>query len=224
MADGSLTLSQDFRNVLRDYEDFWDSGWLRLGEDGAEGWQYANKPSQATSSSEIPTTDLGADAYHQWCIAENQAGLCTRPTRSHEANPTTRDPYEIVLFDDIRSLMFPIRTLNSFHRLVAAFLRHQGVGEVSPDNCTSSPIYQDPRMLPIDIDDSFWPQPSPRKERPWELVAGEAMEPMRKSNLTDMTSGPVRCWSVTRNTLLGVDWFSDLDPATVTRSDVSMMR
>lgn len=226
IVDGSLTINQDFRGVLRDYEDFWDSGWLRLGEDGAEGWQYANKPSTHTSKpgSMIPPTHTKADAYQQWYIAERQAGLRTMPVRSLEAASLGSDPYEVVVFGDIRSLMFPIREPRGLHRLVAAFLRHQGVLIGSYDTPTSTPINHDPRLVSADAHASFWPAAPPRPERPWQTLAGQAMEPVRQSHLVNLTASPVRCWSVSRNTLLSLDWFSGFAPAVIGNSDVPMIR
>lgn len=172
----------------------------------------------------IPPTHTKADAYRQWYIAERQAGLRTMPVRSLEAAFLGSDPYEVVVFGDIRSLMFPIREPRGLHRLVAAFLRHQGVLIGSYDTPTSTPINHDARLVSADAHASFWPPAPPRPERPWQTIAGEAMEPVRQSNLAYLTASPVRCWSVNRTTLLSLDWFSDFDPAVIGDSDVPMMR
>lgn len=220
--------TDDFFSVLSDFGKFWESGLPRLGEEGAQGWKSAKKQDAVRSKPQadlmILSTLSSTNTFHKWYDTETQAEQESRPLRSHETFPNDIDPFRVVMFSDIQSLMFPIRTSESLRHLAVAFLRLLGVGIAPPKSPTSVRINNDPHMVPINTSDTFWPSPLSTKDRPWQVIAGEAMEPIRQPHLHKMTDSPVKCWSTTRDTLLGIDWFRDLDVGSIAGKDLIMIR
>jgi hypothetical protein len=220
--------TSEFFGVLGDFGKFWDSGWPRMGEDDATGWSFAEKQyrlaSTSKSDSKTSTDVPDVDIYSKWFESETRADQFSIPLRSHENYPDEIDPHQIVLFSDIQSLMFPIRAPESVQNLAMAFLDLLGVDVSQPRTSSGTPVKNDPRTAFVNQPDSIWPSPPALKARPWQVVAGEAMEPIRHSNLTRVTDSPIKCWSVTRNTLLDIDWFSDLNSQSKNSADRDMIR
>ena len=116
-------------------EDFWDTECPRFGEPGAKGWSSAtNQQPAAIDEPALPETQTKG-LYHDWCLSEkimaNQAGL---PARTLD-NTSGDDPYRIVLFSDIRDLLFELSSKESEHSLMDALLCFGGQPPVS---CSSS--------------------------------------------------------------------------------------
>ncbi|KAF9462110.1 NRDE-2, necessary for RNA interference-domain-containing protein [Collybia nuda] len=118
-----------FQSQLDLLEAFWESEVLRTGEDGAQGlasWQANYRSPQQTRAlikSSLSATDL--DPYRQWAMQEMQADLYEIiPTRSTQESQGG-DPYSIVLFSDIRSLLLDLhstRLKNAFRLMWLSFL------------------------------------------------------------------------------------------------------
>jgi hypothetical protein len=225
--DGSAESTGDFYSVLSDFGKFWDSGGPRLGENDATGWKAAKNHHESAQTLQPKLSSPAAvqqmDTYRSWYDTENQAEQESKLLRSYETFPNEIDPYQVVIFSDIQSLLFPIKTSTTLHHLAVAFLRLLGVNIAPPKTSTSVSIINDPHLV-LAAADLFWPsQPLP-KDRPWQVIAGEAMEPNVSSNLENLTASPVKCWSVTTDTLVNVDWFSNLDAQSWSNIDMVTIR
>ena len=225
--DGSAESTGDFYSVLSDFGKFWDNGGPRLGENGAIGWRLAKDHHEFAQTLQPhlwkPAAVQQMDTYCSWYDTENQAEQESKLLRSYETFPNEVDPYQVVIFSDIQSLLFPIRTSTTLRHLAVAFLRLLGVNIASPKTSTSVSINNDPYLV-LAAADIFWPSQPPPKDRPWQVIAGEAMEPSVLSNLEKPTASPVKCWSVTTDTLVDVDWFSNLDAQSWDSNDMVMIR
>lgn len=213
-SDGSAESTGDFYSVLSDFGKFWDSGAPRLGENDATGWKSAKNQHEFAQTLQpqllSPAAVQQIDPYRSWYDTERQAEQETKLLRSYETFPNEIDPYQVVIFSDIQSLLFPIRTSTTLRHLAVAFLRLLGVKIAPPKTSTSVCINDDPHLV-LAAADLFWPSRSPPKDRPWQVIAGEAMEPSVSSNLEKLTASPIKCWSATMDTLVDVDWFSSID-------------
>lgn len=109
-------------------EEYWDSEVPRLGEPEASGWavwdayrhEQAPRPTKAAEAAhDYP------DPYSKWAAAEGFADRTrSMPLRSTDEDQDV-DPYEVVLFSDIRSLLLCLRSSRSkdvFRRIWLAFL------------------------------------------------------------------------------------------------------
>jgi hypothetical protein len=163
------------------------------------------------------------DTYRGWYDTEKQSEQESRLLRPYETFPNEIDPYQVVIFSDIQSLLFPIRTSTTLRHLAVAFLRLLGMNIAPPRTSTWSSFNNDPHLV-LAAGDPFWPSQPPPKDRPWQVIAGEAMEPNVSSNLERLTASPVKCWSVTIDTLVDVDWFSNLDAQSWNNNDMVMIR
>jgi hypothetical protein len=227
-ANGPAQPADDFYSILSDFREFWDSGSPRLGENGAQGWKSSSKPymveTKPPTTPPSPLSDSTSDIYLKWVNAEVQAEHEPRPLRSHETFPDDIDPYQVVFFSDIQSLLFPIQSSESLQHLALAFLSLLGINILPPRTSTTDSKANDPHMVPVDKFPSFWPSRASPRDRPWQVIAGEPMEPDRQSNMQRLTDSPVKCWSTTRDTLITGDWFSDFDAQSADYKDVSMIR
>jgi hypothetical protein len=216
--------------MLNDFAEYWDSGRPRLGEDGAKGWtaRHADHSlSVGFADSHTPdSSNSDSDLYRNWYASERGRDRQRRPDRLRDAYSEAGDPFRTIVFADIRSLMFPIRTSESLRHVASGFLYLLGVTVGPFGTPTTVLVNKDPHMVPIDadIDASVWPVAQPKRVHPWQIIAGEAMEPTRQSRMSAAQDSPVRCWSVNRDTLIANDWFNDLDAEALGRSDVDMIR
>jgi hypothetical protein len=107
-------------------EQFWETELPRVGQVGAKGWAAS-----ITTSNEVttqPSSSLGrpadvdaiSDPYVRWATLESHLdGVLKVPLRSDDAS---EDPYSVVLFSDIRTLLFSLRSTRAKHALRLAWL------------------------------------------------------------------------------------------------------
>ena len=116
---------------MQHFEKFWDSEVARLGEPAAKGWsQEVKKPTTAARDH----TPKSIDSLHSWSAAERDA--CDRdimPTRTSDVR--SDDPYNVVLFDDIKGFLHRTTSTDAETLLLDSFLAFAGL---SPLNACSS--------------------------------------------------------------------------------------
>ena len=107
--DKSLT-SQP--SVPNSFEEFWESEAPRIGEKGAMGWDYFAKtggpdaPEPAAAPTEVPSKSR--DVYKAWAAEEgNMEKHARMPLRTLDET-SSDDPYGIVMFSDLKDLLFAI--------------------------------------------------------------------------------------------------------------------
>lgn len=103
-------------------EDFWDAECPRFGEPGAKGWcSPTNQQPAAIDEPTLPEPQTKS-LYHDWCLSEKIMAIQAElPARTLD-NASGDDPYRIVLFSDIRELLFELSSKESEHSLVDALL------------------------------------------------------------------------------------------------------
>lgn len=162
------------------------------------------------------------DPYTRWSRAEEHHGAQDHlPARAEDLDGEgqDRDPYRIVLFDDLRSLLCDIRSIHGRQNLVFAALRLLGLWpNVSistfdvPWHTTSDSTFA------VSSADMFGSQDSQPRASPWEIDS--IPEPIKAASVNT----PVKCWASDLKTMFAEDWFTDLDGNDVKLLDVEIIR
>lgn len=206
-----------FETSLDSLEDFWDSGYPRIGERGARGWENARPATiSATTSTSAPVTDDNTDPYIRWGGAEEHYGARDRlPARAEDLDSPgqDRDPYRVVLFYDVRLLLFDVQSDHGRQKMVFTALRLLGlwlnISISSSDDELHGAIDGNPNISSFDMFGQHTSQPRSLDS-----------EPGKSSSLNT----PVKCWASDLETLFSTDWFGDLDAAVVKLLDGELIR
>ncbi|KAF5385409.1 hypothetical protein D9757_005389 [Collybiopsis confluens] len=121
-------LSLDTR--LEGLEEFWESEVPRMGERESKGWanwashkyEFALNVLSATTSQ---STEL--DPYRQWAEYETSVDRVRHVPARSTNEYTDRDPYSVILFADIRSLLFDLQTRSAKQVFRLAWLSALGL-------------------------------------------------------------------------------------------------
>ena len=111
--------------AIKDFEEFWESEVLRIGEEGAHGWadfvsRHGNLPEakhvelQAFLSDEI--------GFKSWADKERQYAMQVRAPARTIDDVEEDDPYRVILFSDVREFLIDPPPLSNQNSLVPAFL------------------------------------------------------------------------------------------------------
>lgn len=224
--------------MLADLETFWDSEVPRVGETGAKGWRNSSADDDAPEGSPdtFPTSPLSSDLkprpHEKWASTERLTSAANpRPARTTDPGiDDDVDPFRVVLFDDVKDFMFIVHSPDSQLQLVYAFLTFLGLPFVPPDFPTSTPFSTDAFIHSElverpDLIQRFWPklEVAPRS---FELVGGEAMEPERRSALSEPFATPFHTTPVTVDVLFGSKqkWFTMLRQEDLAHVDIELAR
>ncbi|PWN53020.1 hypothetical protein IE53DRAFT_224556 [Violaceomyces palustris] len=208
--------------VLDSLQSFWDKEGLRLGEEGASGWDVASsQPESDPFNVERPPPEyekafsdepIPKDPFERWRSTE----LSRSKTRSLPARTTDKplwkaseeeiDPDSIVFFSDIRPLLFVVHCQNSKVALLDLSLEAAGL----PSNLVSSLSHNATgpatkhHSVSLELSDQFWPEELRDLSRnkfdlpmSSESIEGLRMERERKSFLADPSRCPIKSWPVT---------------------------
>lgn len=120
-------------SLLESLCEFWDADLPRIGEPGARGWAQwvaSGKPEpEAVPPSTIPSHKGSAsDGYTSWASSEARGDiyLCL-PAHTTATEDVDEDPYRSVLFDDISSSLFNLRSLEGQHAFRLVWLAFIGL-------------------------------------------------------------------------------------------------
>ncbi|KAK4054854.1 hypothetical protein OIV83_000778 [Microbotryomycetes sp. JL201] len=225
------------REVFEALESFWDSESARIGESGARGWRNTPEDAQpyvGLADERLPREEssVGLSKPLQWARTEHhRSHQNNRPCRTTDpGSEDNDDPYRIVLFEDIRSLLFLVHSPESKTQLAYSFLIYLGLPFIPQDVPTSSPFTTDMfihselverpglsrRFLPV----------SDQTRKRFEIVSGEAMEPVRRPLLETPFDTPFRSMPASVDVLFTTrkGWFSALRPRDLEDVDVDMTR
>ncbi|KAH8548370.1 NRDE-2, necessary for RNA interference-domain-containing protein [Umbelopsis sp. PMI_123] len=185
-----------FSEMLMEFEMFWDSEVPRFGEPGAKGWQdFYRAKSNGESPSDIPKaypiedSDTGI-GFDEWVTVEKKKDSNRRtPLRINntQAEDIDEDPYVIVMFDDIRPLMFQLKTRQNLQHLLYTFFTFFNLPYIPPQISTNTPFTTDTfthnHLAGPVLSQKFWPLKSHENSRLLTYIDGIAMEPERQTGL-----------------------------------------
>ncbi|RPA72571.1 DUF1740-domain-containing protein [Ascobolus immersus RN42] len=140
----------ELNNILTEFGSFWDEEVPRIGEEGAKGWTAFTAGTKTTPparpSRDVPDEPINPKyPFDSWTAKE--AAICqpnalpARTTDPIEEN----DPFAIVLFSDIKDLVYVFHTDTYRLNLIDIFLRFSGLP--SYHQTSTNAITQDPFLL-----------------------------------------------------------------------------
>ncbi|CAM0137619.1 unnamed protein product [Umbelopsis sp. WA50703] len=187
-----------FDEMLMEFEMFWDSEVPRFGEQGATGWQeFYRAKSNGESSENIPeayeTSDNEAGVgFDDWASVERRKDRSRRtPLRisNTQAEDIDEDPYVIVMFDDIRKLMFRLKTQQNLQHLMYTFFTFLNLPYIPPQISTNTPFTTDTfthnHLAGSGLSQKFWPNKPLRNQRLITYVGGIPMEPEKQAGIAN---------------------------------------
>jgi hypothetical protein len=130
--------------ILEQLDAFWDSEVLRVGETGAQGWslfvQSGGKGNVPETQKETLSSDMldPNDPFGSWMDSEKERTTGFRMPARTVDEVEEDDPYRVVLFSDLRNLMFWFSQEAVKKRLVDAFLVFSGLRPVYGGMASSS--------------------------------------------------------------------------------------
>ncbi|BGP12676.1 hypothetical protein JCM10213v2_008178 [Rhodosporidiobolus nylandii] len=231
-------------HLVRQLETFWDSEAPRIGEKGAKGWGSTSEddlPPEPPSTSDsdldrLSQQETGARPHERWAATERLSASNSLPARSTDLGiEDYDDPFRVILYDDIRPFLFVIHSTDSKLQLAYAFLTFLGLPFVPPDYPTSTSFTTDAFIHSELVErpsriQRFWPKlDAGARARPYETVGGEAMEPERKSAMSEPWEAPFAATPAAVDLLFGpsggkTGWFKTLRKEDLVDVDVEVAR
>jgi len=178
-----------FAEMLMEFETFWESEVPRFGEQGAKGWQeFYRAKSNGEATSDVPEAyavdenDSGV-GFDEWAAVEKKKDIKRRtPLRINNTQPEDidNDPYVIVMFDDIRPLMFQLKTKQNLQHLMYTFFTFFNLPYIPPQISTNTPFTTDTfthnHLAGPTLSQMFWPPKLEDNRRLLTYVDGIPME------------------------------------------------
>jgi hypothetical protein len=112
------------------FEEFWDSEVARVGEMNAKGWKRSNVevlPSGMLYNVSPRSPSPAARSFSAWAAKERTAATRKQSARTNEA---TDDPFEVVLFDDVKAFLFQLASRAEEEHLLNGFLLFAGLPQM----------------------------------------------------------------------------------------------
>ena len=193
-----LSSHDSYDSILDQFQEFWDAEVLRVGEEGAEGWyRYVEKGNEGPVPESLYTTKGGDDVNAEldeddpfgWWIQKEVGSSARRgcwPARIID-EVEEDDPYNVVLFTDIKRWMFIFSQEDVKGLLINYTLRFCGLPgafetQKQQDRRANISTKLDTFLMGNEMLSGtwFWPEPDEAKER---LITWEGMEPERPGGL-----------------------------------------
>ncbi|RUS21226.1 NRDE-2, necessary for RNA interference-domain-containing protein [Endogone sp. FLAS-F59071] len=227
---------QRFERLMERFEIFWESEVDRVGEENAKGWKAfaeAGDIVDVTSSNvndenEVDISETEGSGYGEWADKEIIRDLRHRvPART--TSQTDDDPYRIILFDDIRSLLFPLTTPETMNHLTYTLFTFLDLPFVPPNTPTTTAFATDTfthnELARDDWATRFWP-PRDGTPRLIAYISGVSMDPERKEGVANPFGFPLRSYPVTMDTLFAKEgaWFRVVSEVDLKNVDVRFAR
>ncbi|KAI8393343.1 NRDE-2, necessary for RNA interference-domain-containing protein [Radiomyces spectabilis] len=179
-----------FRNMLTEFDEFWDSEVARFAEKGALGWheyyraKYNDEALPGFSPAEADPVDDGSDDievfdFQDWVKAEEQKEKLHRlPLRMSVAKPelVDEDPYLVTLSDDVRPFLFNITTEEARSSLIYSIFALFGLPYTPHGVGTNTHFCTDTFTHNSISTSDFWPSKE-QSQRLLTYIHGVAMEP-----------------------------------------------
>ncbi|CAG8582332.1 2727_t:CDS:10 [Paraglomus occultum] len=130
--------SSNFEDIIEALEEFWGSEKPRFGEKGAKGWSFYHNGEdstilpQTTSSINLESLPSSEDKFTSWLHQERALDSVYRYSLRTDdlladADASAEDPFRLVLFDDIRNYIFPVRTQTAMTQLIYGCFNYLGL-------------------------------------------------------------------------------------------------
>lgn len=199
-----------------------------MGEQDARGWKNA-RPVSIEPLVEAPTASLEniTDSYARWSAIEQQSDARHRhPARASDFDGQDQDPYRVVLFDDLRPLLFDVQTAHGRTKLIYSVLQLLGLSVRDPESSTQSALLGPPfGYYAASAMKAFGVQEAERRQSPRSAMREQALESERGTTVVPVKPDtPIKNWVPDLNTSFKSDWFKDLDASAIQHSGVDFIR
>lgn len=158
-----------------------------------------------------------SDPYIRWCRSENHFDAQDHlPTRAEDLDgeDQDQDPYRVVIFDDLRSLLVDVQSTENRHGMVFLALRLLGL----PANDPAALLDTADGVADVASTDIFGLQEAGSKDLPWDAAGGLGLVKSEAVNT------PVKRWATNLDTLYATGWFADFEESAVKRLDLRLIR
>ncbi|KAI8894965.1 NRDE-2, necessary for RNA interference-domain-containing protein [Globomyces pollinis-pini] len=133
---------RSFYDKLELFEVFWDSECPRFGDKDAKGWANSLSIMDTGVVSTIPNIDVSEfddieDDYKRWYVCETHIGFSQWLPVRGSVDENIDDPFQAVLFDDIRFFLFELTCKQQMQELISHFLSICGVSTLQTISSSS---------------------------------------------------------------------------------------
>ncbi|KAG4306423.1 hypothetical protein PORY_000411 [Pneumocystis oryctolagi] len=212
-------------DYLDEFEQFWESEAPRFGEDGSKGWKNYYNVSNNIISFKNDSNDVvsntqnmyenNEDKYVVWCKQELAGSLSVNPKRSTDTN-NENDPYSVVLFSDIKQLLYFFTSNKIRLNIVYLSLHFLGFSLYRMNKTSNDPLFLDSfiqNFSSINLFDWFYMD---------SYICSKSSE-LSNENTTNFgntlkrSKNPLQFglknWPITIDTLFSIDkiWYQNLD-------------
>ncbi|OZJ02841.1 hypothetical protein BZG36_03228 [Bifiguratus adelaidae] len=135
---------ETFEQVLGELEVFWEAEVPRFGEEAAQGWLNFD----ASKENETPTSKGNSHnhrgtGYGKWSRAEKESERTGRMPGRATDEVEHDDPYHVIFFDDLRPLLFYLRSPSAKESIIYALMHFMNLPFTPPEAPTSTPFTTD---------------------------------------------------------------------------------
>jgi hypothetical protein len=106
---------------LLQFQEFWDSEVLRIGEEGALGWRNFNidvEAPEGKTDEDISSGHLNRDGiFDGWAYSEQAKATASREPARTMDDTTENDPYRLIMWLDIESFIFDLCSCSAPRRM-----------------------------------------------------------------------------------------------------------
>jgi len=210
-SESTLPGSESARETeLSQFEEFWDSEASRFGEENARGWKNSDPDQDPPEASKDMDWEMNASTLDEWVLREIQS-KGRMPARTTDELDDD-DPYRVVLFNDIKPLLYTFST-DVIQQLPYAMLQFCGL-HIPPVETSSF----DDMLTDAWLHNSFniqelWPPRSTDNAIEW--INGEAVEAERLPGIDTPFSFKRKIYPATFDTLFSSpgQWFQHFEPS-----------
>ena len=171
--------------VIDDLETFWDGESPRIGETNSKGWRNTSDDAEPPPAL-VTSPGEASNSLEEWASTE-QRTTASQPRPARTADPGIDDdvdPFRCILFDDVKDLLFIVRSDRAKSQLAYAFLNFLGLPFAPSDHAPAMDCHADSFINSTLLErnaarEAFWPVVMEGESKPFDTIQGEAMEPER---------------------------------------------
>lgn len=214
--------------MLSSFEDFWDSGYPRLGEKGARGWKDARPTGleDRKEPSEDPLVDI-SDPFLRWATTESRLESCSsRAVRANDLDVEEDDPFRLVVFDDVRQWLIPLIAPESWDVLFSNTLGFLGLPVGIPMYNSSAAQFTTTYREMTSATLEAWESTAAVLNMSDHECGWAASTRSDNSRCRDVSPFQtiIKSWAAGPHTLLATQWFKNIDASAVSGLNIDMIR
>lgn len=140
------------------FSDFWESEVARIGEQDAKGWKCQDDSTTVDPKTDLLVEKLGSDharLFDHWAKCESERVLQTRMPARMMDDVEEDDPYRVILWSDIKDLVFEPLTEIGRETLIGAFCKFCSLPPIGFESGVVLGWWSDPFLI-SEVTGSAW--------------------------------------------------------------------